>query len=123
MKKRDLLVIPVFIPHEGCPYRCSFCNQVKITGVNVQSDEIVIKSTYPGQTSITTLGTIATGTWQGTVIDEVFGGTGQSSYTTGDVLYASGANTLAKLALGASGKILQSNGSNVTYGDIDGGTY
>jgi len=27
------------------------------------------------------------------------------------------------LALGASGKILQSNGSNVTYGDIDGGTY
>ena len=89
----------------------------------ISSDEIVIKSTYPGQTSITTLGTIATGTWQGTVIDEVYGGTGQSSYTTGDVLYASGANTLAKLALGASGKILQSNGSNVTYGDIDGGTY
>ncbi len=42
MKKRDLLVIPVFIPHEGCPYRCSFCNQLKITGVNAQSDEIVI---------------------------------------------------------------------------------
>ena len=89
----------------------------------ISSDEIVIKSTYPGQTSITTLGTIATGTWQGTVIDEVYGGTGQSSYTTGDVLYASGSNTLAKLAIGASGKILQSNGSNVTYGDIDGGTY
>ena len=89
----------------------------------ISSDEIVIKSTYPGQTSITTLGTIATGTWQGTVIDEVYGGTGQSSYTTGDVLYASGANTLAKLALGASGKILQSNGSNVVYGDIDGGTF
>ena len=93
------------------------------TTLAISSDEIVIKSTYPGQTSITTLGTIATGTWQGTVIDEVYGGTGQSSYTTGDVLYASGANTLAKLALGASGKILQSNGSNVTYGDIDGGTY
>ena len=93
------------------------------TTLAISSDEIVIKSTYPGQTSITTLGTIATGTWQGTVIDEVYGGTGQSSYTTGDVLYASGANTLAKLALGASGKILQSNGSNITYGDIDGGTY
>ena len=91
--------------------------------IEVSSDELQIKTTYPGQTSITTLGTIATGTWQGTVIDEVYGGTGQSSYTTGDVLYASGANTLAKLALGASGKILQSNGSNVTYGDIDGGTY
>ena len=93
------------------------------TTLAISSDEIVIKSTYPGQTSITTLGTIATGTWQGTVIDEVYGGTGQSSYTTGDILHASGANTLAKLSLGASGKILQSNGSNITYGDIDGGTY
>ena len=91
--------------------------------IEVSSDELQIKTTYPGQTSITTLGTIATGTWQGTVIDEVYGGTGQSSYTTGDILHASGANTLAKLSLGASGKILQSNGSNITYGDIDGGTY
>ena len=91
--------------------------------IEVSSDALQIKTTYSGQTSITTLGTIATGTWQGTVIDEVYGGTGQSSYTTGDILYASGANTLAKLAPGNNGKILQSNGSNVTYGDIDGGTY
>ena len=91
--------------------------------IEVSSDALQIKTTYPGQTSITTLGTIATGVWQGTVIDEVYGGTGQSSYTTGDILYASGSNTLAKLALGNNGKILQSNGSNVTYGDIDGGTY
>ena len=93
------------------------------TTIAVVSDELQIKSTYPGQTSITTLGTIATGVWQGTVIDEVYGGTGQSSYTTGDILHASGSNTLAKLSIGASGKILQSNGSNITYGDIDGGTY
>ena len=91
--------------------------------IEVASDALRIKTSYSGQTSITTLGTIATGTWQGTVIDEVYGGTGQSSYTTGDILYASGANTLAKLALGNNGKILQSNGSNVTYGDIDGGTF
>ena len=91
--------------------------------IEVSSDALRIKTTYSGQTSITTLGTIATGTWNGTVIDEVYGGTGQSSYTTGDILYASGSNTLAKLALGNNGKILQSNGSNVTYGDIDGGTY
>lgn len=25
-------VIPVFIPHYGCPYQCSFCNQNSITG-------------------------------------------------------------------------------------------
>ncbi|MDQ5983700.1 MAG: hypothetical protein RUMPE_00726 [Eubacteriales bacterium SKADARSKE-1] len=27
--------IAIFIPHEGCPNQCSFCNQKKITGQNV----------------------------------------------------------------------------------------
>src|SRR5210317_930482 len=93
------------------------------TTIEISSDALQIKSTYTGQTSITTLGTINQGTWNGSVIGEVYGGTGQSSYTTGDILYASGANTLDKLILGASGKILQSDGSNITYGDLDGGTY
>lgn len=26
------LVIPIFIPHEGCPHNCLFCNQHSITG-------------------------------------------------------------------------------------------
>ena len=42
MKKRSQLVIPVFIPHEGCPYRCAFCNQSKITGVHVRSDQEIV---------------------------------------------------------------------------------
>ena len=44
--------------------------------ITVNADSIDIASTYVGQTSITTLGTIATGTWQGTVIDPTYGGTG-----------------------------------------------
>lgn len=27
-----MLVIPVFIPHRGCPHHCLFCNQEKISG-------------------------------------------------------------------------------------------
>lgn len=50
-----------------------------------------------GSSSITTLGTIATGTWQGTAIGPTFGGTGQTTYAIGDLLYSSAANTLAKL--------------------------
>ncbi|MGL5634845.1 MAG: elongator complex protein 3 [Sarcina sp.] len=31
-------IIPIFVPHEGCPHDCAFCNQAKITGEN--TDEI-----------------------------------------------------------------------------------
>lgn len=31
MKKR---IIPIFVPHRGCPHDCIFCNQKKITGVS-----------------------------------------------------------------------------------------
>lgn len=92
--------------------------------ITVNADTVDIASTYVGQTSITTLGTIATGTWNGTVIDEIYGGTGVNSYATGDLLYASGSNTLTTLTAGAEGKVLQVNSSGVpVWGDVDGGTY
>jgi len=65
-----------------------------------------IASTYVGQTSLTTLGTITTGTWDSTAIGPTFGGTGQTSYTTGDILYSSASNTLSKLPIGTTGEIL-----------------
>ena len=33
MKKR---IIPIFVPHRGCPHDCIFCNQKKITGVSTE---------------------------------------------------------------------------------------
>jgi histone acetyltransferase (RNA polymerase elongator complex component) len=30
------MIIPFFIPHSGCPHRCVFCNQKKITGEHDQ---------------------------------------------------------------------------------------
>ena len=50
-----------------------------------------------GAQDLTTTGNIS-GTWTGDVIDEVHGGTNQSTYTIGDTLYASAANTLSKLS-------------------------
>ncbi len=29
---KSYYIIPVFVPHEGCPHDCSFCNQRSITG-------------------------------------------------------------------------------------------
>ena len=39
--------------------------------------------------------------------NEIAGGTGQTSFTAGDILYASGANTLSKLAKGADTEVLK----------------
>ena len=34
MKKE--YIIPIFVPHLGCPHACVFCNQTKITGKQKQ---------------------------------------------------------------------------------------
>jgi histone acetyltransferase (RNA polymerase elongator complex component) len=34
-----LLVIPVFIPHQGCPQHCLFCNQISISGQQGSQDD------------------------------------------------------------------------------------
>ena len=47
--------------------------------LEIDSDTLKIKSTYAGQTSITTLGTIATGTWAATDVAVAHGGTGAST--------------------------------------------
>jgi hypothetical protein len=44
--------------------------------ISVATDSIDIASTYVGQATITTLGTITTGTWTGSVIAGQYGGTG-----------------------------------------------
>lgn len=52
------------------------------------------------------------------VIDAAHGGTGQTSYSIGDMLYASGATALSKLGIGASNFVLTSSGSAPQWGLI-----
>lgn len=61
-------------------------------------------------TDIATVGTITTGTWSATAIAVNKGGTNITSYTAGDILYATGATTLAKLGIGTAGQVLRTNG-------------
>jgi len=60
--------------------------------------------------SLTSVGTIGTGVWNGTAISAGYGGTGQSTYSVGDILYASGTTTLSRLADVAVGSVLVSGG-------------
>ena len=67
---------------------------------------------------ITTSGVI---TLSGT-LDETNGGTGQTSYTTGDILYASASNTLAKLAIGSAGQVLKVSSGGIVEWAADTNT-
>jgi len=102
-------------------------NQLDVGGTTnrivVYGDSVDIDPSYVGQTSIVTLGTVSTGTWNATTIAPTKGGTGLTSYTTGDLLYASAANTLSALPVQANGQVLQLVGGVPTWGDIDGGTF
>jgi hypothetical protein len=74
-------------------------------------------------TSITSVGTLTAGVWQGTAIGAQYGGTGQISYAVGDLLYASGATTLSRLADVGTGSCLVSGGVGAapTWGACGGG--
>lgn len=65
--------------------------------ITVNADSIDIASTYIGQSSITTLGTITTGTWNGTAISVAYGGLGLTSAVTG-LLKGNGTSYAAAVA-------------------------
>lgn len=61
--------------------------------------------------SLTSVGTIGTGTWQGTTIATGYGGTGQTTYTDGQLLIGKTDGTLAKSTLTAGTGITITNGN------------
>ena len=56
------------------------------------------------------------------VLGATYGGTGQSSITTGDLLYGSASNTISKLAIGSTGTILRVVGGVPAWGTDYTGT-
>lgn len=77
---------------------------------NITSGTLPVARLNGSYTGITGVGTIAAGTWNGSTIAAGYGGTGQSSYAVGDLLYADTTTSLAKLADVASGNALISGG-------------
>jgi phage-related tail fiber protein len=86
-------------------------NRISVSNVGVD-----IASNYIGQTSITTLGTITTGTWTGSIIGLAYGGTGTdlSTLTDGAIIKKSG----TALVVATAGVDYYNNSST-----IDGGTF
>ena len=103
--------------------------------ISIGADTIDIDANYAGQTSITTLGTISSGTWQGTAIAATKGGTGLTTIAKGSLLVANTADTITALdgvvevvggSSTANDKFLLYNGTSDTLGfthSLDGGTF
>jgi hypothetical protein len=106
-------------------------NTIDVVGtsnrISVSANAVDIDSGYVGQTSITTLGTIGTGTWNGTTIGVAYGGTGLTAAAKGSVMVANSANTFSALDGGGvnDGFLLYSSSTDtISWAtSIDGGTF
>lgn len=56
---------------------------------------------------LVSVGTIATGTWQGDVLGVAYGGTGTSTFETGSILFAPSQNTVSEILAGNNGSVLK----------------
>lgn len=74
--------------------------------------------------SLTSVGTIGTGVWQGTIIGTAYGGTGQSTYTDGQLLIGNSAtSSLSKATLTAGAGVSITNGNGTITIASTGTTY
>ena len=93
------------------------------TGITITSDNVVIDTAWAGQTAITTLGTIGTGTWRGTRVEPAYGGTSiDTSSSTGVAIVTSGTwSTPTSLTVPFGGTGAASFTSNgILYGNGSG---
>ena len=88
---------------------------IAINGNQITSGTVGSAYISGSYTGITGVGTLTAGTWNATTIGVAYGGTNLTSYTAGDLLYASGTTTLSKLTLGAANYVLTSSGTAPQY--------
>ena len=103
-------VANTYLEWDGSSFVWSLNASGTVTSVDVDGGATGL--TYSGG-PITTSGTI---TMAGTLITSN-GGTGLSSYTTGDTLYFSAGTTLSQLAIGSNGFVMTSTGSAPAWSD------
>jgi hypothetical protein len=91
--------------------------------ISVAADAIDIDANYAGQNTITTLGTVGTGTWQGTLISPTYGGTGVNNgtktITLGGNLTTSGAFATTLTVTAATTVTLPTSGTLATLGGAE----
>lgn len=98
--------------------------------IRIGGDEVLSQTTLGNtvvNSSLTSVGTVTTGTWEATPISTEYGGTGISAVGTGvtanTVLYGDGVNPMKETNVGTAGQVLQINttNGNPIFDILDGG--
>jgi hypothetical protein len=96
------------------------------SGLTKAGNTLSIDTGYVGQTSITTLGTVTTGVWNGTEIAVTSGGTGLTAVAARAIMFGNGTSALGVTAASSvDGSFLREDATGNPYfsNSIDGGTY
>ncbi|MEA1909863.1 MAG: hypothetical protein U9M89_02500, partial [Patescibacteria group bacterium] len=72
--------------------------------------------------NLSQVGTIATGTWEGDIIDVAYGGTGSSTWTQYTIPYLSTSDAFGQIKIGSSSQLLAVNSGGTGYEWIDTGS-
>ena len=115
----DALQLKSTVAGDGLTYSDGVITAVGTANrISISADAIDIASTYVGQSSITTLGTIGTGTWQGDVVGPTYGGTGVNNgtktITLGGNFTHTGAHTLGLTTTANTSVTLPTTGTLAT---------
>ena len=123
----DALQLKAGVAGNGLTYTTGVLAVVGTTDrITVNADSIDISTNYIGQNTITTLGTVTTGTWNANTITVPYGGTGLTSVTSRAVMYGNGTAALGVTGTSSiDGSFLREDAAGNPYwsNTIDGGTY
>jgi len=95
----------------GNSYVCSTVGTITFGTTAITFAQFSTSQVYTGTSPISVSGTVISLT----TVPANLGGTSYASYSTGDMLYASGTTALSKLTIGASGYVLTSSGTAPQY--------
>jgi hypothetical protein len=119
LSQNDYFFVQNGTVNKGSSYIVTTVGTINFTTTPITFAEFSNSQTYTATTPI-----IITGTdFSLDTVPVSKGGTAIVSYGVGDLLYASGSGTLAKLPIGTQGQVLTVGGSGPVWSGISGGTF
>lgn len=105
--------------NKGTSYVCATTGTITFGTTAITFNQFSTSQVYTGTSPIVVTGTVISLN----TVPVNLGGTNLTSYTVGDMLYASGTTALSKLALGTQGQVLTAGATGPTWSGISGGTF